>query len=127
MDPQIYEGDQQDSRLEDYLNDRLQTPADLEGIDRLLVRAKEQQGLLKSQVRTKTSNLSPFTALILPLSSPKPRLLFNRLLKNPSNMKMPFESMRGNLTSSRRTSTYACLLSLSLRRAMKLWASSNLA
>ncbi len=45
---------QNESRLEDYLNDRLQTPADLEGIDRLLLKAKEQQSLLRSQVRNES-------------------------------------------------------------------------
>jgi RAD50-interacting protein 1 len=39
-----------DSRVRDYLDDKLQTPADFEGVDALLQQARNQQELLKKQV-----------------------------------------------------------------------------
>ena len=39
-----------DVRVEDYLNDKLQTYADLENLDSLLQTVKEQQVLLRNQV-----------------------------------------------------------------------------
>lgn len=39
-----------DSRVRDYLDDKLQTPADFEGLDALLEQARDQQILLKQQV-----------------------------------------------------------------------------
>ncbi len=39
-----------DSRVRDYLDDKLQTPADFEGLDALLEKARNQQELLKKQV-----------------------------------------------------------------------------
>lgn len=39
-----------EARVEDYLNDKLQTAADLENLDSLLVDVKKQQGLLRQQV-----------------------------------------------------------------------------
>jgi hypothetical protein len=39
-----------DSRVQDYLDDKLQTPADFEGLDALLQQARNQQELLKKQV-----------------------------------------------------------------------------
>ena len=38
------------TRVEDYLNDKLQTTADLEGLDILLENVQTQQELLKQQV-----------------------------------------------------------------------------
>ena len=43
--------EERDGRVEDYLNDKLQTYADLENLDSLLETVKEQQGLLSQQVR----------------------------------------------------------------------------
>lgn len=40
-----------DTRVEDYLNDKLQNAADLAGIDTLLSGVKAQQRLLKQQVK----------------------------------------------------------------------------
>ena len=42
----------QDSRVEDYLNDKFQAHADLENIDILLQNIRDQQQLLESQVRS---------------------------------------------------------------------------
>jgi len=39
------------TRVEDYLNDKIQTAADLDHVDSLLLRVREQQDLLKKQVR----------------------------------------------------------------------------
>ena len=38
-------------RVEDYINDKIQTSADFENIDALLLGLEEQQALLKKQVR----------------------------------------------------------------------------
>lgn len=38
------------TRVEDYLSDKIQTAADLEQVDSLLQRVQEQQGLLQKQV-----------------------------------------------------------------------------
>ena len=43
-----------DVRVEDYLNDKLQTYADLENLDSLLQTVKEQQVLLRNQVLSQT-------------------------------------------------------------------------
>ena len=43
-------------RVEDYLNDKLQTSADLENIDTLLKNVLKQQTLLKQQACEITSN-----------------------------------------------------------------------
>ena len=43
-------------RVEDYLNDKLQTSADLENIDTLLKNVLKQQTLLKQQARNLFSN-----------------------------------------------------------------------
>ena len=43
-------------RVEDYLNDKLQTSADLENIDTLLKNVLEQQTLLKQQACNPFSN-----------------------------------------------------------------------
>lgn len=40
-----------EARIEDYINDKLQTHADLEGLDDLLDKVRFQQDLLKQQVR----------------------------------------------------------------------------
>lgn len=40
-----------DSRVQDYLDDKLQSAADLESLDSLLDNVKNQQDLLKKQVR----------------------------------------------------------------------------
>ena len=49
-------GGEQNIRVEDYLNDQLQTTADLENLDSLLENVQKQQMLLKDQVRDTTSN-----------------------------------------------------------------------
>jgi hypothetical protein len=41
-----------DIRVEDYLNDKLQTYTDLENLDSLLVNVKQQQDLLRQQVHS---------------------------------------------------------------------------
>ncbi len=42
--------EEQDVRVQDFLNDKLQTSADLDGIDALLEDVRKQQLLLKEQV-----------------------------------------------------------------------------
>ena len=42
--------EERDVRVEDFLNDKLQTHADLENLDSLLENVREQQSLLKQQV-----------------------------------------------------------------------------
>lgn len=41
-----------DTRARDYLDDKLQTPADFEGLEALLQQARDQQEVLKKQVGT---------------------------------------------------------------------------
>ena len=41
--------------MEDYLNDKIQTPADLDNIEALLLSVKDQQELLRKQVCTSPS------------------------------------------------------------------------
>ncbi len=45
------------TKVEDYLNDKLQTPADLDGIESLLSSVKDQHSLLQRQVRNLGSSL----------------------------------------------------------------------
>ena len=42
--------EERDIRVEDYLNDKLQTHVDLENLDSLLKNVRQQQSLLKQQV-----------------------------------------------------------------------------
>ena len=42
----------QDTRVEDYLNDKIQTHADLDNLDSLLKTVREQQKVLQGQVGT---------------------------------------------------------------------------
>lgn len=42
--------EERDARVEDYLNDKLQTSADLENLETLLNNIRNQQNLLKKQV-----------------------------------------------------------------------------
>lgn len=55
-------GEDQDIRVEDYLNDKLQTAADLDNLDALLENVQQQQNLLKEQV----CSLNPSPVLNLP-------------------------------------------------------------
>ncbi|KAI4174518.1 MAG: hypothetical protein LQ343_002275 [Gyalolechia ehrenbergii] len=50
-----------EARVEDYLNDKLQTAADLESLDSLLVDVKKQQGLLRQQLQEAKENLAENT------------------------------------------------------------------
>ena len=52
-----------DARVEDFLNDKLQTEADLGSVDALLETAKQHQALLKKQVGSycKCNHLSLLT------------------------------------------------------------------
>ena len=43
-----------DARVQDYLDDQLQSPADLESLDSLLANVRKQQELLKKQVGMET-------------------------------------------------------------------------
>ena len=47
----MLEKEERDVRIEDYLDDKLQTSADLENIDTLLENVVKQQQLLQQQVR----------------------------------------------------------------------------
>ncbi len=49
--PKPSANEERDIRVEDYLNDKLQTSADLENLDALLDNVLQQQTLLKQQVR----------------------------------------------------------------------------
>lgn len=49
--PKLSANEERDIRVEDYLNDKLQTSADLENLDALLDNVLQQQTLLKQQVR----------------------------------------------------------------------------
>lgn len=53
-----------DVRVEDYLNDKLQTYTDLENLDTLLETVKQQQTLLRQQVQCKCSYCQKFRELI---------------------------------------------------------------
>lgn len=46
-----FRGEERDMRVEDYLNDKLQTATDLDNLDSLLENVQTQQNLLKRQVR----------------------------------------------------------------------------
>lgn len=45
-----FSSEDRDIRVEDYLNDKLQTAADLDNLDALLENVQDQQNLLKEQV-----------------------------------------------------------------------------
>ncbi len=49
------------TRVEDYLNDKIQSAADLDQVDSLLLRVHEQQGLLRQQVKCPCQIMSIFS------------------------------------------------------------------
>ena len=51
--------ERQSFAMEDYLNDKIQTPADLDNIEALMLSVKDQQELLWKQVCTPPSLLTP--------------------------------------------------------------------
>ena len=48
--PGQFRGEERDIRVEDYLNDKLQTAADLDNLDTLLENIQSQQSLITHQV-----------------------------------------------------------------------------
>ena len=57
VDTSKVSSEEQDIRVEDYLNDKLQTNADLENLDSLLATVRNQQALLKKQVMSLAARL----------------------------------------------------------------------
>jgi hypothetical protein len=57
--PTFSRGSELDLRVRDYLDDKLQVPADFEGLDELLQQARNQQELLKKQVWTSARSSLP--------------------------------------------------------------------
>lgn len=55
--------EERDVRVEDYLNDKLQTYADLENLDTLLETVQQQQTLLRRQVQIQCSRCQKFGEL----------------------------------------------------------------
>lgn len=53
------------TRVEDYLNDKIQTAADLDQLDNLLQQIHEQQSLLKQQVRSDALSFCHFSDVLL--------------------------------------------------------------
>lgn len=51
------------TRVEDYLNDKIQTAADLDQVDSLLLRVQEQQDLLRKQVRSFLPATTPLSQI----------------------------------------------------------------
>lgn len=60
LDPGSVSTEERDIRVDDFLNDKLQTAADLESLDSLLLNVRNQQALLKKQVRS-TRLINPET------------------------------------------------------------------
>ena len=52
MPPMLESSQHSDVRVADFLDDKFQTPTDLESLDALLQSVREQHGLLKNQVRS---------------------------------------------------------------------------
>jgi hypothetical protein len=94
------------TRVEDYLDDQIQTAADLEDITALLSRVEEQQNLLQKQVRLLFC-LLPMPYL-LDASSQKPKLAESKLRGMPMIMQKLSSSKRWTSTASSKTSMNAC-------------------
>lgn len=56
-----FSGEDRDIRVEDYLNDKLQTAADLDNLDALLENVRDRQNLLKEQLRVAEVTLNVTT------------------------------------------------------------------
>jgi hypothetical protein len=59
------------SRVEDYLDDKIQTTADLDQVEFLLQQVQEQQSLLRKQVRTHCNSLQPLLTFLFSLKMQK--------------------------------------------------------
>ena len=90
------------ARVDDYLDDQIQTAADLDGINALLARIEEQQSLLQKQVcslhNLKRMNLHPD-------SLEKPKLPESKLKGMPMSKPAPFRHEHWTFNASRTTLT----------------------
>lgn len=90
------------ARVDDYLDDQIQTAADLDGINALLARIEEQQSLLQKQVcllqNLKRLNLHSH-------SSKKPKLPKSKLKGMPMSKQVPFRHEHWTFNASRTTLT----------------------
>lgn len=77
-----------DVRVQDYLDDRLQTGADLDSLDSLLENVRTQQGLLRKQVFHSASYVNQ---ALNHCSLSKQRKIMPKLLKKRSDMQQDFE------------------------------------
>ena len=83
------------ARVEDYLDDKIQTAADLDGINALLARIEEQQSLLQKQVCLLGI---PKQFCLQVYSSKKPKLRGSKLRSMPKSKRAP--SRHGHWTSN---------------------------
>lgn len=84
-----------DVRVEDYLNDKLQTLADFETLDTLLATLKSQQGLLQQQVRYRIfPSRSPLDRCVRRASHPATLLLKRLRVTLPSMAPWPLPPTR---------------------------------
>lgn len=103
-DRQDITSSEDDIRLDDYLNDKLQTAADFEDLDSLIASVEEQRSQLQSQVCLpifilSLANLSPSSKMRKP-SSPAPK-------KRQHNTHPPFSPKPPPSGNNKRTSTAA--------------------
>ena len=97
---------EQNVRVEDYLNDKLQTYADLENIDVLLRNVLEQQSLLQQQVRNKST--SSHVQIDDWNSYQKPKARSKKQALPPNRTPPMFESKSKISRLSRRALTVVC-------------------
>lgn len=90
-----------DIRVQDYLNDKLQTAADLDNLDSLLQNVQQQHQLLQVQVRV--IFLPPETYKLTAHSSKKPLASSRTLKAHPYSTMLDCGRRRSNSMNDRQT------------------------
>lgn len=103
------------TRVEDYLNDKLQNTADLEGLDILLENVQTQQELLKQQV---APILSMIEYLLMRTSSWKQRKISRKVPRPPKHIPPLSYSKLAHSRNNKQTLTVAYSLLLAPKQAM---------
>jgi hypothetical protein len=107
VDPKSVQREERDIRVEDYLNDKLQTCDDLENLESLLFGVKNQHDVLTKQVSS-TPRYCGNRLTLEYCSFEKQKPFSKRPIGPPSRTRPPFYDKRKLSKPNRRTSVVDC-------------------